>query len=221
MRALLPLAVGLGLADSLNPITIAVAIYLATHARPLATLAGYAIGVFVTYFLGGLLLLFGPAVLLRTATEGIDPTLNAVIALVVGVGCFAFSAVIWSQRHRMAGAELPERARHPGSTLALGAGMTAIDLPTAFPLFAMVAAVAKADPPAHESVGVMVVFTLCYVSPLVAILVVRALAGERAEPLLLPLRERVAAWAPAILCLITIVAGVWLCFTGVRDLVAA
>src|SRR4051812_49957527 len=50
-----------GLADSLNPATIAVAVVLATGRRPVPRLLLYTLGTGVTYFLGGLLLVLGPA----------------------------------------------------------------------------------------------------------------------------------------------------------------
>ena len=49
-----------GLADSLNPATIAVAAVLATGRRPVPRLLMYTLGTGVTYFLGGLVLVLGP-----------------------------------------------------------------------------------------------------------------------------------------------------------------
>ncbi len=221
MSHLLPLVVGLGLADSLNPITIAVGIFIATTERPAWRLAGYITGIFLLYLGGGLLLLFGPAFLLRTATEGLSDTLNAVIGLVIGLGAFVVAGIGWRHRHRVTQREIPEKALHPGSMLALGAGMTAVDLPTAFPYFAVIAAIVKEDPGTAVSATLMVVFNLCYIAPLVAILVARVVAGERIEPALGRLRDRIFAWAPAVLAVITLLVGVYFTYLGVKGLVEA
>ena len=74
----------IGLADSINPVTIAVALYLASTPRPVGRLANFAAGVFALYTAGGLLLLFGPASLLRLATHGLAPNVGRVIAIVAG-----------------------------------------------------------------------------------------------------------------------------------------
>lgn len=218
MNDLLPLVIGLGLADSLNPITIAVGIFIASTERPAGRLAAYIAGIFLLYLGGGLLLLFGPAFLLRTATEGLSPTVNSIVALVIGVGAFVAAGIGWRHRHRVTNRQIPERALHPHSMLALGAGMTAVDLPTAFPYFAVIAGIVKRDPSEAVAVAAMVIFNVCYVLPLVAILVARVVAGERIEPFLGRLRERVFAWAPAILAVITIAAGAYFTYLGIAGL---
>ena len=73
----------IGLADSINPVTIAVALYLASTPRPVWRLANFVSSgtraivpssfMFALYTVGGLVLLFGPASLLRLATHGVDP----------------------------------------------------------------------------------------------------------------------------------------------------
>ncbi|MFN8174194.1 MAG: GAP family protein [Solirubrobacteraceae bacterium] len=219
MSHLLPLVIGLGLADSLNPITIAVGIFIATTERPAWRLAGYIAGIFVLYLGGGLLLLFGPGFLLRTATEGLSPTVNSIVALTIGVGAFVAAAIGWRHRHRVTNREIPEKALHPRSMVALGAGMTAVDLPTAFPYFAVIAGIVKRDPSTPVAIAAMVIFNLCYILPLVAILVARVVAGERIEPFLGRLRDRVFAWAPAILAVITVAAGAYFTYLGISGLV--
>jgi len=219
MSHLLPLVIGLGLADSLNPVTIAVGILVASTERPGWRMAGYITGIFVLYLGGGLLLLLGPGFLLRTATEGLSPTVNAIVALAIGIGAFVAAAIGWRHRHRMTIRDIPEKALHPRSMLALGAGMTAVDLPTAFPYFAVIAGIVKRDPGMAVAITVMVIFNICYILPLVAILVARVVAGERVEPFLGRLREHVFAWAPAILALITIAAGAYFTYLGISGLV--
>ncbi len=221
MSHLLPLVIGLGLADSINPLTIAVGIFIATTERPAWRLGAYITGIFLLYLGGGLLLLFGPAFLLRTATEGLSDTVNAIIALAIGIGAFVAAAIGWRHRHQVTNRDIPERALHPGSMLGLGAFMTAVDLPTAFPYFAVIAAIVKQDPGAGAAAVLMVIFNLCYILPLVAILVARVVAGERIEPSLRRLRDRIFAWAPAVLAVITMLVGVYFTYLGIKGLANA
>src|SRR5437867_174779 len=59
MSELLAPILVLGLADSLNPVTIAVAVLLAAGKRPVPRLLAYTLGTGITYFLGGVVLAVG------------------------------------------------------------------------------------------------------------------------------------------------------------------
>jgi len=60
MRALLLVVLSIGFADSANPSTIGPALYLATTKRPERAIAGFVVGVFMVYLVGGAVLLLGP-----------------------------------------------------------------------------------------------------------------------------------------------------------------
>ena len=211
---MLEFALTLGLADSINPVTIVVALYLASTPNAVRRLAGYVAGVFGVYLLGGLLLLFGPASLLRLASHGLDASVGRVVAVVLGVGAIAFAVVLWLRRDRMANTTVPERALRPGSTLALGGAMTAIDLPTAFPLFVIAGAIVHEDLGPPLEAALLVLYCAAYVVPLVAILALRAVGGERGERWLARLRRHMSRWAPIAIAVLTFVAGVALVVYG-------
>jgi cytochrome c biogenesis protein CcdA len=211
---MLEFALTLGLADSINPVTIVVALYLASTPNPVRRLAGYVAGVFGVYLLGGLLLLFGPASLLRLATHGLDASVGRVVAVVLGVGAIAFAVVLWLRRDRMANTTVPDRALRPGSTLALGGAMTAIDLPTAFPLFVIAGAIVHEDLGPPLEAALLVLYCAAYVVPLLAILALRAVGGERGERWLARLRRHMSQWAPIAIAVLTAIVGVALIVYG-------
>jgi cytochrome c biogenesis protein CcdA len=204
----------LGLADSINPVTIVVALYLATTPNSVRRLAGYVIGVFGIYLIGGLLLLFGPASVLRLATHGLDASVGRIIAIVLGVAAVAFAVVLWLRRDRVGAATVPERALRPGSTLALGGAMTAIDLPTAFPLFIIAGAIVHQDLGPPLEAALLALYCAAYVVPLVVILVLRAVGGEWGEHWLARLRAHMTRWAPIALSVLTGVIGLALIVYG-------
>jgi cytochrome c biogenesis protein CcdA len=211
---MLEFALTLGLADSINPVTIVVALYLASTPNAVRRLAGYVAGVFGVYLLGGLLLLFGPASLLRLATHGLDASVGRVVAVVLGVGAIAIAVVLWLRRDRMAKATVPDRALRPGSTLALGGAMTAIDLPTAFPLFVIAGAIVHEDLGPSLEAALLILYCAAYVVPLVSILALRAVGGERGERWLARLRRHMSQWAPIAIATLTFVVGVALVVYG-------
>jgi len=211
---MLELALTLGLADSINPVTIVVALYLASTPNAARRLAGYVAGVFGVYLVGGVLLVFGPASLLRLATHGFDASVGRVVAVVLGVGAIAVAVVLWLRRDRMANATVPDRALRPGSTLVLGGAMTAIDLPTAFPLFVIAGAIVHEDLGPPLEAGLLVLYCAAYVVPLVAILALRAVGGERGERWLARLRRHMSEWAPIAIAVLTAIVGVALIVYG-------
>jgi cytochrome c biogenesis protein CcdA len=207
----------IGLADSINPVTIAVALYLASTKEAVRRLAGYIAGVFATYTFGGLLLLYGPASLLRLVTHGVDPKIGRTIAIVAGIIAIAFAIVVWLRRAKLVEHGVPDRALKPGSAFALGSVMTVVDLPTAFPLFIVVGAVVHQDYGRLQEGLLMVLYGITYVIPLLAILALRAAGGERGERWLNALRERVQRWAPAALSILSGLIGVALLGFGILD----
>lgn len=219
MLELLLLVITLGLADSLNPVTIAIAVYLATTEAPRRRLVAYTAGVFAAYFGGGLVLTLGPAAVLHAAVSKHNSTFWHAASAVIGVGALVFAGVLWHQRHRIASTEVPKRVLNPGSAFALGAGMTVVDLPTALPYFAVIAAIVRSP---HTmllgKVILLAIFNVCYVLPLIGIAVLATFAGERAPHILERLRVGTARWAPVVLSGITLVAGLWLTASGLRHL---
>jgi hypothetical protein len=64
MLRLMIVVASIGLADSLNPTTIAPALYLATGEHARKQVAEFTVGVFLVYLIGGLIIDFGPGHLL-------------------------------------------------------------------------------------------------------------------------------------------------------------
>lgn len=184
MIGLLLLVVSIGLADSVNPTTLAPALYLATTERPRASVAAYTVGVFAVYLLGGLVLTLGPGQLLLSAVPHPDRQAKHVIEIVVGVLAGVVAVVVWLGRHRIQ-AKMPNtRSTAPGSAFVLGAGITLVELPTAFPYFAAIAAIVGSGRPVAVQVTLLVIFNVMFVLPLIGVMVVQLLAGSRGSVML-------------------------------------
>ena len=104
------------------------------------------------------------------------------------------------------------------SAFLLGAGIIAVELPTAFPYFAALASIVAAHVSLEAGIALVALFNLAFVSPLLAILAVRALAGERAAAVL----ERAGGWfdrrAGAIVALLLGAVGAGVLIVGVAGL---
>ena len=107
MLRLIGLVVSIGLADSLNPTTIAPALYLATGDRPRARLIQFTLGVLVVYFVGGALIALGPGQLLLSLVPKPDSEDRHVIEVVVGAAMLVAAAVLWRKRESLAKRRMP------------------------------------------------------------------------------------------------------------------
>jgi cytochrome c biogenesis protein CcdA len=210
---------GLGLVDSLNPATITVGAILAATEHPVRRLAGYAAGIFSVYLLGGLILTLGPAELLQTALHGPDAsTARNIIFIVVGLVAIGFAVWVFAHRDtdRLKSREFKIK---PGSAFLLGAGITAVDIPTAFPYFGAIAAMVARDLSTSSKIILLVLFNVMYVLPILVILGAAAVLHERAQPFMARVREIVVRWSPIILSLLTLAVGIALTVAGLRGLV--
>lgn len=213
--ALIALAVSVGIADSLNPSTIAPALYLVTGVDASRRLLHFTLGVFTVYLAGGIVLVLGPghALLSIVARPGRRET--HLIELALGGVALAAAVVLWLRRDRVARRVLAHERRTARSSFALGAAITSIELPTAFPYFAVVAAVVGSDQSLPRQLALIVIFNAAFILPLAAIAAVRYLAGPSAEQPLASVRARLDRHTGAL------VAGVTAVLAGALLLVGA
>jgi cytochrome c biogenesis protein CcdA len=210
----------LGLADSLNPVTIAVAVLLATGKRPVPRLITYTLGTATTYFLGGLALTLGPAVLLSTLLDHRSGRPTYIAELVIGIGALPVAAWIATRKPESVAGRVPTDLR-PSRSLLLGAGITVVDLPTALMYFGAIAIIAAADIHTIERIGLLAIFNVAYVAPLILITVAVAALGHRADRILLRARDGVERWSHWFLAAITAGSGVYLIVIGLQGLISA
>jgi hypothetical protein len=91
-------------------------------------------------------------------------------------------------------------------------------LPTAFPYFAAIAAIVGSGSGVIHQIGLLVLFNVCFVAPLLAILVILTFAGPNAQKLLATGREKLEAHWPTVLAVLALVAGVFVTVLGVTGL---
>jgi cytochrome c biogenesis protein CcdA len=212
------LVITIGLADSLNPTTIAPALYLAAGRDARRQVGQFTLGVFAVYLLGGLIIALGPGQLLLSLVPHPDREDRYVIETVVGVALIVTAAFLWGYRHRLIRRKVPVPKSEGRSSAILGATITAVELPTAFPYFAAIAAVVGSGLGLLRQVVLLVLFNVCFVLPLLAIFATVALAGDRAKARLESGRKRLEARWPTVLAIIFLVAGLFVTLLGATGL---
>jgi cytochrome c biogenesis protein CcdA len=213
------IALSIGLADSLNPSTLGPALFLATAQRPALRVALFTLGVFAVNLVGGIVLTLGPGRLLLGLIPHPHRTARHVIELVAGVILVGAALALFVRRRRLALRELPVSNGGAGSAFAAGVSIAAIELPTAVPYFAVIAAIVASDSNVLGEIALVTLFCVAFVLPLVAIVVALLVAGERADPWL----RRAGAWVqrrwPVVLATLLLLVGGALVLIGGAGLV--
>jgi cytochrome c biogenesis protein CcdA len=206
MVTLVALVVTVGVLDSVNPSTVGPALYLATQRRSGRGVGTFTVGVFGMSLLGGLILTLGPGYAIVAALPRPGTHTTALVELCVGTLCALVAAGLWLTRLRVARRIRREERRVASSPLILGAGIMAVELPTAFPYFAVIAAIVGSGRHVVTQIGLLVLFNTIFVAPLVAITVVRSLMHNRTDSSLGRLRDGIdrhaAALVPALFALV-------------------
>jgi cytochrome c biogenesis protein CcdA len=218
---LLGLMISIGLADSLNPSTIAPALYLSTgkHGRRQVTL--FALSVFAVNLAAGALIAIGPGQVIRHLADiDVQQTIRHVVEMVVGIVLIAAAVVLWRRRHQLGRRPLPQPKRRGHSSALLGAGIAALELPTAFPYFAAIAAILASGLGPLRQLGLLVVFNLCFVVPLIGIICVLTFARDRSEEILARCRLFLERRWPHITAALLMIVGVLALLFGATGLAA-
>jgi cytochrome c biogenesis protein CcdA len=218
MLRLIGIVVSIGLADSLNPSTIAPALYMATGERARGRVAEFTLAVFAVYFLGGAAIVVGAGALIRPLLPHPHHHITNVIEVAVGVALIAGAAFLWRYRRRLAHRDPPDFDPHGRSSWVLGASITAVELPTAFPYFAAIAAIVGADLDAVGDLILLLLFNLCFILPLLLIVGTLTFAPEKAERVLSVARAFLQRNWPTVLAGLALAAGLFVVLLGVTGL---
>jgi cytochrome c biogenesis protein CcdA len=218
MFRLIGLVVSVGLADSLNPTTIAPALYLATAGEHAGRrVAQFTFGVFAVYPIGGAAIALGPGQLLLSLVPKPDADTRHVLEVAAGLALLVAAAMVWRNRGRLSDRRMPE----PGSgrsSAVLGATITAVELPTAFPYFAVIAAIIGSGLGPVRQLTLLLLFNVCFVAPLVGIWLTVTFAGDRAERMLSTGRGFLERNWPVVLAGVMLVAGLFVVALGLTGL---
>ena len=213
MTALLAVVLSIAAVDSLNPSTVGPALVLAALTEASARrVAAFTVGVFTVSTAGGIVLLVGPGrgLLARLA----KPSAHAehLAATVGGTLLLAVAIVLWARRAR------PRERRERGTAstragLALGAGIMAIELPTALPYFAAIVAIVESRRSTITGIVLVLLYNVVFVAPLLVVLALSLLVDNAR---MLAVRFWLERQAPTLVPLVVGTAGAVLLAFGMR-----
>jgi cytochrome c biogenesis protein CcdA len=221
MLRLVGIVISIGLADSLNPSTIAPALYLATGERARERVAEFTMAVFIVYFLGGAAIAFGARQLIKPLLPHPRHHIADIVELAVGVAMIGAAALLWRYRDRLSDRDPPRFDPHGRSSWLLGASITAVELPTAFPYFAAIAAIVGSGLGPVRDLVLLLIFNFCFVLPLIGIVATLTFGGDQADRLINAGRSFLQAHWPAVLAGLALAAGVFVALLGATGIAAS
>ncbi|HYB25979.1 MAG TPA: GAP family protein [Solirubrobacteraceae bacterium] len=221
MLRLLGIVISIGLADSLNPSTIAPALYLATGERARDRVAEFTLAVFAVYFIGGAAIALGARQLIQPLLPHPRHHVAYIVELAVGVAMISAAALLWRHRDRLSDRDPPDFDPHGRSSWVLGASITAVELPTAFPYFAAIAAIVGSGLGPIRDLGLLFIFNVCFVLPLLGIVATLTFGGDQADRMICTGRNFLQRHWPSVLAGMALVAGVFVALLGATGIAAS
>src|SRR6476619_4327377 len=159
MLGLLGVVTAVALVDSLNPGTIAPALYFALSSRPTHAVAGFLAGFFAVNLVGGILLLLAGGALLD-ALPHLSRHATHLLELVLGCAALVGGAFVLAARRRLNARFHGAEAGGGRAAPIAGAVIAGIELPTAIPYLGTIAVLAESDASVVAQVAILALTTL-------------------------------------------------------------
>jgi cytochrome c biogenesis protein CcdA len=221
MVRLIGLVLSIGLADSMNPSTIAPGLYLATGERARAGLVQFTLGVLAVNLLGGAAIALGPGQALLALVPKPGATARYVAETVAGVVMLLAAVVLWRRRERLSQRQLPSPRSEGRSAVLLGVTISAVELPTAFPYFAAIAAIVGSGLDPLRQLILLGLYNVAFVLPLILMIGTLVIAPDRAASILETTRAFLQRHWPALLAGLALIAGLFVTALGVTGLASS
>lgn len=167
---------------------------------------------------GGAVIALGPGQILLALVPSPGPTVRYILETVAGAVMLIGAALLWGRRDRLARYELPAPHAEGKSSALLGATITGVELPTAFPYFAAIAAIVGSGFDPLRQLLLLVLYNACFVLPLIATILTLAIAGDHAERILTATRNALQKRWPALIAALALLAGLFVAALGVTGL---
>ena len=189
--------------------------------RPFATAFAFLAGLYISYLIMCLLFLFGLSAILMRLNVWLSYRWNNPepadfgVQVLVGLVMLIFGLRIAEKRQRKSGGRKLQSGVTPASAFGFGFLMNVVGFPGALPYFAAADRIAQTDPPASGAVLAVVYYVTIFVLPLTAIVLLRALLGQRMDAIMLAIQGFFDGWGKRLILVLLVLLGVILVVDGV------
>lgn len=218
MLRLFGIVISIGLADSVNPSTLAPGLYLALGERARSSLIQFTVAVFAVNFVGGAVIALGPGQVILHLVPHPHATARYILETIAGVVMLIAAAVFWVKRKRLRQRELPTPSAESKSAIVLGLTISAVELPTAFPYFAAIAAIIGSGLGPLRQLIALALYNIAFVLPLIVMILLLEFAGEKAKRMIESTRDWLQRHWPTLVAVLALFAGLFVTLLGVTGL---
>ncbi len=211
--------VAIALADCINPSLIGGELFVATGEDPRRKTIAFTLAAGTVTFVVGLALALGLGDLILALVPKPGRAVKYALITAAGAVLVVSAALVWLRRGSLVSTE-ESRDQHFSHRPAVlvGAGLAGLELLTAFPYFAAIAMIVGSGASDAGRLLLLILYCVIYTLPLIAIAVLIAVMGERAERILRPVGTWLPAHWPAVLAPLTAAFGIGVLAFGIVQL---
>jgi hypothetical protein len=212
--------IAIALPDSINPTLIGAELVFAVGPHASRRTVAFTVVAFAVTFLAGLALALGLGDLILSVVPKPGRTVKYALITAAGIVLVLGGVAVWIRRHSLASSDAEHQPppKAPGSPVLVGAGITSLELLTAFPYFAAIGLIVGSSTSDSGKLFLLILYCVVYTGPLIAIAVVCAVMGKRAESVLDPPMAWLLAHWPRLVAPLAAVLGVGLTAYGIVQL---
>ncbi len=223
MLELLTVLTPIALIDStsITPLGLVPLATILAGRRPFGAAFAFLAGLYVSYLIMCLLFLFGlSAALLRLNTwlsyrwDNPEPA-DFAVQVLVGLVMLVFGIRIAEKRKSKIGGREYQSGISPASAFGFGFLLNVVGFPGALPYFAAADRIAQADPPTSDAVFAVVYYVTIFVLPLTALVLLRALLGQRMDAVMQSIQNFFDTWGKRLIMALLVLLGLVLVVDGV------
>lgn len=209
----------IALADCINPSLIGGELFVATGRHPRKETIAFTLAAWIVTFGFGLAVALGLGDLILALVPKPGRTVKYGLVTAAGVVLVAGGAVVWFRRASLVSKEAGTERRESHRPAALmGAGIAGVELLTAFPYFAAIAMITGSGASNAGRLALLVLYCVVYTLPLIAVALIIAVMGERADRILRPAGTWLSAHWPAVVAPLTAAFGIGVLVYGIVQL---
>jgi cytochrome c biogenesis protein CcdA len=223
MLELLTVLTPIALIDStsITPLALVPLATILAGRRPFGTAFAFLAGLFISYLIMALAFLFGLSAVLTRLNAWLSHRWNNpepadfAVQVLVGLVMLIFGLRIAEKRKsKTSGREL-QSGVSPASAFGFGFLLNVVGFPGALPYFAAADRIAQADPPTSDAVIAVVYYVTIFVLPLTAIVLLRALLGQRMDAIMQAIQGFFDTWGKRLVMGLLVLLGLILVVDGV------
>jgi cytochrome c biogenesis protein CcdA len=197
MSTLLMTIIAIAIVDSINPNAVAVQIYLLSTSKPVARSLAFIAGDFLAAWIAGLLIILGLVPLLTQLLSNF-PHIILLLQLFLGI-VFVFFGIFFPQFEQHSFSTKRLKSLKPLHTFLLGGVIAFAEAPTALPYLGAIERIVQANLPLYQILGILTIYNLVFIFPLVILLLIYLRLQQRSLQLLKSIQSLAHQWFPKIM----------------------